>query len=81
MDDYNINLLAESIIVENYKNITFQNAFISLVSISTWVTETSPTLLDHILTNITSNDITPVVLQCDISNHFPTMHISKLINS
>jgi len=79
MGDFNINLLLESTVVEEYKNIIAQNAFLSIVNIPTRVTETSKTLLDHILTNILSADIKPSVLQCNLSDHFPTlMQVSKL---
>ena len=53
--------------------------FFSVVNIPTRVTETTKTAIDHILTNITSEEIKPGVLQTDISDHFPTIaHISKL---
>ena len=48
------------------------NAFHSIVNKPTRVTATSSTLLDHILTNDTISQITPGILNSDVSDHFPT---------
>ena len=72
MGDFNVNLLNETPFVTNYKNTIARNAFFSVVNIPTRVTETTKTAIDHILTNITSEEIKPGVLLTDISDHFPT---------
>ena len=72
MGDFNVNLLNETPFVTDYKNTIARNAFFSVVNIPTRVTETTKTAIDHILTNITSEEIKPGVLQTDISDHFPT---------
>ena len=49
-----------------------KNSNSSVVNIPTRVTETTQTAIDHILTNIITDEIKPKVLQTDISDHFPT---------
>ena len=74
-----VNLLNKTPFVTDYKNAIARNAFFSAVNIPTRVTETPKTAIDHILTNITSEEIKPGVLQTNISDHFPTFaYISKL---
>ena len=55
------------------------NAFHSIVDKPTRVTATSSTLLDHILrpTNDAISQITPGILNSDVSDHFPTFALIK----
>ena len=53
------------------------NPFHSIVDKPTKVTATSSTLLDHILTNDTISQITPGILNSNVSDHFPTFVLIK----
>ena len=53
------------------------NAFHSIEDKPTRVTATSSTLIDHILTNDAISQITPGILNSDVSDHFPTFVLIK----
>ena len=53
------------------------NAFHSIVDKPTRVAATSSTLLEHILTNDAVSQITPDILNSDVSDHFPTFVLIK----
>ena len=57
---------------KGYLNILSSNAAFPLITKPTRITSTSPTLLDHIITNITQNTLLPGILRSDLSDHFPT---------
>ena len=56
------------------------NAFHSIVDKPTRVTATSSTLIDHILTNNAISQITPSILNSDVSDHFPTFVLIKNVD-
>ena len=56
------------------------NAFHSIVDKPTRVPATSSTLMDHMLTNDAISQITPGILNSDISNRFPTFVLIKNVD-
>ena len=56
------------------------NAFHSIVDKPTRITATSSTLIDHILTNDAISQITPGILNSDVSDHFPTFVLIKSVD-
>jgi len=81
LGDYNINLLSFTSNSLDYSNTLIRNAFMSVVNLPTRQTDTSKTLLDNVLTNISTFNITPGVLQCDLSDQYPTWLAVSRINA
>ena len=78
LGDFNIDILKlESARTISYLNMLRSNAFHFIVDKPTRVTATSSSLLDHILTNDAISQITPSILNSDVSDHFPTFVLIK----
>ena len=78
LGNFNINILKlESTHTISYLNMLRSNAFHSIMDKPTRVAATSSTLLKHILTNDAISQITPGILNSDVSDHFPTFVLIK----
>ena len=73
--DLNINICSPN---KNFSNdaIDFVNmlasySFFPIISLPTRVTDTSATLIDHIITNDCKNSIFPGIIKTDLSDHYP----------
>jgi len=55
----------------SYINTLRRNAFFSAITLPTRVTENSQALIDHLLSNISTETVTPCILKCDLSDHYP----------
>ena len=81
LGDFNIDILKlESAHIISYLNMLQSNAFHSIVDKPTRVTATSSTLIDHVLTNDAISQITPGILNSDVSDHFPTFVLIKNVD-
>ena len=78
LGDFNIDILKlESTHTISYLNMLRNDTFHSIIDKPTRVAATSSTLLDHILTNDAISQITPGILNSDVSDHFPTFVLIK----
>ena len=78
--DVNINLLdyESKSSVKNYVDMLCSSSCLPLIKHPTRITPTSSTLIDHIYTNATTQNITSNVILNDFSDHF---HVSVLIHN
>ena len=81
LGDFNIDILKlESAHTISYLNMLRSNAFHAIVDKPTRVIATSSTLIDHILTNDAISQITPGILNSDVSDHFPAFVLIKNVD-
>ena len=71
MGDINIDLASQTNYVFDYNLLLQSNFFFSLITKPTQVTNSSKTIIDHILNNDTHSILTPGVLTYFISDHYP----------
>lgn len=73
--DLNLDLLKlnENKYIRDYIDLTFANGFIQIVSKPTRISNTSATVIDHILTNHLPNEYETMILCNHISDHFPIL--------
>ena len=71
MGDINIDLASQTNYVCEYNLLLQSNFFFSLITKPTRVTNSSKTIIDHVLTNDTDSILTPGVLTYSISDHYP----------
>ena len=71
MGDINIDLASQTNYVSDYNLLLQSNFFFSLITKPTRVTNSSKTIIDHVLTNDTDSILTPGVLTYSISDHYP----------
>ena len=73
--DLNIHICSTSNNFSNdtidYVNMLASNSFFPIISLPTRVTDTSATLIDHIITNDCKNSIFPKIIKTDLSDHYP----------
>ena len=84
LGDININTTASPSSHEatDYLNMLNSNSVASIINIPTRVTKTTSSTLDHILTNENRYTLAPLVVDYDITEHYPVMvAISKQINT
>lgn len=83
--DFNINILDNYIKTNDYLNILASRCFLSCINGYTRVVNNSATCIDHIFVkNIAINKIDPIILKCDITDHFATIiyiDIGKISNT
>ena len=73
LGDFNINILQQNIEpAASYINMLHSNAFFSLLDKSTRITESSSTLIDHVITDITKCKIVPGIIDYQLTDHLPT---------
>ena len=74
--DFNIDVLKynSSTQVAEYIDLLFSFGFLQIVTKPTRVSDTSATLIDHVLTNVCCNNYETVALCSLISDHFPICH-------
>ena len=79
MGDFNIDFLKYNTHAqtEEYLDMLFLNNFQPLITKPTRITENTKTLIDHIYTNDTSNDIIPGIAIFDISDHLPVYCLTQ----
>lgn len=66
--------------VKSYCNTVFSHNFIPIINKSPSVTNHNDTTIDHNLANCFDSKIDSMILKVDISDHFPMLSTSKLIN-
>ena len=71
MGDINIDLASQTNYVSDYNLLLQSNFFFSLITNPTRVTNSSKTIIDHVLTNDTDSILAPGVLTYSISDHYP----------
>ena len=81
MGDINIDLSTNTKLASDYVRLLHSNAFCNLITKPTRVTSTTQTIIDHILTNDNESILTPSVLSCKISDHYPIYCAIKNINN
>ena len=73
--DLNINICPSNKMFSNdavdYVNMLASSRFFSIIFLPTRVTNTSATLIDHIITNDCKNSIFLVIIKTDLSDHYP----------
>ena len=71
--DFNIDISAKpkTKSTETYINYLVSCGSLPIITLSTRVTEKSSTIIDDIVTNDTSRTLSPGVIRCDISDHYP----------
>ena len=81
MSDYNIDLLKDDSDrpTHDYLDLIYSHCLIPSILFPTRITEKSATIIDNILTN-SDNEITTRILVTDITDHFPTILITKSNN-
>ena len=79
LSDVNINTLSSTSTCTNnntgvdYMNLLTSHCVASLINKPTRVTATTAACLDHILTNENRYVLTPAVIECSITDHYPIM--------
>ena len=72
--DSNINICSPNKNFSNdaidYVNMLASNSFFPIISLPTRVTDTSATLIDHIITNDCKNSIFPGIIKTDLFDHY-----------
>ena len=84
LGDININTVASSSSREatDYLHMLNSNSVASIINIPTRITKTTSSTLDHILTNENRYTLAPLVVDYDITDHYPVMvAISQQINT
>ena len=78
MGDYNIDLLKDDSDrpTHDYLDLIYSHCLIPSILFPTRITEKSATIIDNILTN-SDNEITTRILVTDITDHFPTILMTK----
>ena len=73
LGDLNINIQREnrSPIANKYINIITSHAAVPLITEPTRVTTNSSSIIDHIITNDTEHDLRPIVIETDLTDHYP----------
>ena len=71
MGDINIDLASQTNYVSDYNLLLQSNFFFSLITTPTRVTNSSKTIINHVLTDDTDSILTPGVLTYSISDHYP----------
>ena len=73
LEDFNINIdkSNRTNIAIEYLNIILSNGALPIITIPTRVTSSSSTIIDHIITNDLKHNLTPFVIQEDMTDHFP----------
>jgi len=73
MGDININMIGDqnSTLLQQYLKTLESNGFTCCIDQPTRIGSSSRTAIDHIVTNITRNKITPGILEYHISDHLP----------
>ena len=82
MGDYNIDLLKEDSDrqTHDYLDLIYSHSMIPSILKPTRITETSATIIDNILTN-SDSEIKTAILVTDITDHFPTILMTKCRNA
>ena len=79
LGDYNIDVNNNSSLnVRTYKNLLLSLGLRNLINLPTRVTETTETVIDHIIPSLPPNGIESGVIQEDISDHFPIHAMANL---
>ena len=83
MGDFNLNLLNCSSLdhVNEFVNTVYNNCFRPLIDKPTRITRFSSTLIDNILTNVCTKDITSGIFYNDITDHLPIFSLTRKISS
>ena len=71
MGDVNINMCSDqySLLLHQYLETLYSNGFTCCINKPIRIASSSQTVIDHIITNIVRDEITPVVLKFHISDH------------
>ena len=77
LGDFNINLhhANRSHSATEYINTIISNRAVPLITKPTTVTDTSSTIIDHIITNNFKSNLYPAVIKVDITDHYPILCI------
>lgn len=75
MGDFNINILQNNDVNEQYLNLMSEHAFLSYINDFTRIENNSKSCIDHIFikTDISPQNILPIILHSKISDHFPQL--------
>lgn len=81
MGDFNVNLMNYSSIdhINEFVNTVYNNSFRPLIDKPTRISKFSSTLIDNILTNVCTNEITSGLFYNDITDHLPIFSVTKNI--
>ena len=73
MGDVNINMCSDqySPLLHQYLETLYSNGFTCCINKPTRIASSSQTAIDHIITNIVKDEITPGILKFHISDHLP----------
>ena len=76
---FNINIQSDSrtTYANNYINLLLSHVVFSLITIPTRVSENSVTIIDHIISNDTINELNPGIIQTDLTDHYPLFCVVK----
>ena len=78
--DLNINILLESLHVNEYLNNYLQFGYKSFINVPTRVTKNTQTCIDHIFGRVTDQmDIQPYVCDLDLTDHYATVLLLETI--
>jgi len=75
LDDININTKEINGNSTDYLNMLSSNCATSIINIPTRVTQTSATILNHVITNENRHEILSVVIDYAIADHYPVMAV------
>ena len=73
LGDINININKRSSQDVNYRNATESNGAFQLFTKPTRVTDSTATVIDHIITNDKIHKLCPYVLPANLTDHYPTI--------
>ena len=79
--DFNIDIASTSSasnFATDYINLLASNGYFPLVTLPKRVTETSSTVIDHIITNDHKHSIIPGIIKSDLTDHYPIFCSIKL---
>merc|ERR1712002_1420151 len=66
--------------INEFVNTVYNNSFRPLIDKPTRISKFSSTLIDNILTNVCTNEITSGLFYNDITDHLPIFSVTKNIN-
>ena len=73
LGDRNINTFKRTNRSKDYLNLLSSNCATNIIDVPTRVTTSSAIVLDHIITNENKHQIFPLVVDYDITDHYPVM--------
>ena len=72
LGDFNVDITASSrsSMAQDYINLLSSKGYFPIITKPTCVADTSSTIIDHIITNVMSHRLSPMIVKTDVSDHY-----------